>query len=52
MVAAKIIGGEKPGDIPIEQASKFVLVVNPKTAPALSVAVSPTLLSLADEVIE
>lgn len=50
--AAKILGGEKPGDIPIEQASKFVLVVNTGTAKRLGIAVPPTLLTLADEVIE
>jgi putative ABC transport system substrate-binding protein len=52
VVAAKIPGGEKPGDLPIEQASKFVLVVGLKTASALGVATPPTLLSLADEMIE
>lgn len=50
--AAKILAGEKPGDLPIEQASKFVLVVNLKTAKALGVAVPPILFSLADEMIE
>jgi len=50
--AAKILGGEKPGDLPIEQASKFVLVVNVKTAKQLGLSVPPTLLTLADDVIE
>jgi ABC-type uncharacterized transport system substrate-binding protein len=50
--AAKILGGEKPGDLPIEQASKFVLVVNVKTAKQLGLNVPPTLLTLADDVIE
>ncbi|MCP4621250.1 MAG: hypothetical protein GY844_33025 [Bradyrhizobium sp.] len=50
--AAKILGGEKPGDLPIEQASKFVFVVNLKTAKALGIAVPPMLFSLVDEMIE
>ena len=50
--AAKILGGEKPGDLPIEQASKFTLVVNVRTANKLGINVPPTLLTLADEVVE
>ena len=50
--AAKIVRRVKPGDLPIEQASKFWLVVNLKTAGQLGITVPPNLLTLAEELIE